>query len=227
MMDQLFDRFGSLVLFDVETTGIRHKEDEIIELAALRVTKEGVTDSFDLLVKLSPGRALPAVITDLTGIDEQMLAREGVEKAQAATRFCQMLGEQKPLVVAYNAQFDLCFLYFLLAKHGLSSTLQGVEMLDLLTVYKDRRPYPHKLSDAIAAYALQGENSHRALDDVKATLELMRVMAEEEGDLLHYINLFGFNPKYGVSGPKISSVRYLPQPYNAKAKLYMSQESLI
>jgi DNA polymerase-3 subunit epsilon len=37
-----------------------------------------------------------------------------------------------------------------------------------------------------------------------------------------YINLFGYNPKHGISGKKISSVTYLPQPYNRPkgAKLY-------
>ena len=93
-------------------------------------------------------------------------------------------------------------------------------MLDAMTVYKDRRPYPHKLQNAIDAYGLVTQNTHRAVDDARATLELLYAMAAERDDLDRYINLFGYNPKYGVSGPKISSVRYVPQGYNETCKLY-------
>ena len=45
-------------------------------------------------------------------------------------------------------------------------------------------------------------------------------MAKECDDLERYINLFGYSPRYGVSGPKISSVKYVPQSYRNKDKLY-------
>ena len=45
-------------------------------------------------------------------------------------------------------------------------------------------------------------------------------MAREEDDLLRYVNLFGYNPKYGVSGPRISSITYLPQGRFTGEKLY-------
>ena len=94
-------------------------------------------------------------------------------------------------------------------------------MLDALTVYKDRRPYPHRLENAIAAYGLTDvQNSHRAIDDTAAMLALLEAMAKEEDDLDRYVNLFGYNPRYGVSGPRIGSVTYLPQPYDRQRKLY-------
>ena len=64
------------------------------------------------------------------------------------------------------------------------------------------------------------QNSHRAIDDVRATVEVLRAMTEERDDLAQYINLFGYSPKYGVSGPRISSVRYLPQGYEPTSPLY-------
>ncbi len=228
-LDTLFSRYDSLLILDTETTGINHKNDEIIELAAERLVRRGgevvAAEQMDALVRLSEGRRLPPKITELTGITEQMLATEGVSKQAAAERFCAMLGHGKTLVVAYNAQFDLCFLFYFLHRLGLSEHLRGIEMLDALSVYKDRRDYPHKLSDAIAAYALQGENSHRALDDTAATAELLAAMEAEKSDLERYINLFGYNPKYGVSGPRIGSVRYVPQPYRRTIPLYERPEA--
>ena len=142
-----------------------------------------------------------------------------IEKRLAAERFAAMFGG-KTLIVAYNAQFDLCFLYYFLAQFGMADVLKGAQMLDALTVYKDRRPFPHKLCNAVDAYQLKTQNTHRAIDDARATLELLTAMEEEEQDLERYVNLFGYNPKFGAPRPAIHSVTYLPQGYNRTGKLY-------
>ncbi len=223
-LERLFARYDSLLVLDTETTGIDHKNDEIIELAAQRlVLRDGApvtAEAMDDLIRLSPGRTLPEKITELTGITPQMLSAEGVSKEAAAEKLCAMLGRGKTLVLAYNAQFDLCFLFYFLHRLGLSGALKGIGMLDVLSVYKDRRDFPHKLCNAIEAYGLSGENTHRAIDDTAATVELLLAMEAEKADLERYINLFGYNPKYGVSGPRIGSVRYVPQPYKRTIPLY-------
>jgi DNA polymerase-3 subunit epsilon len=224
MPDSLFRRFDNIIVLDVETTGIDSKREEIIELAALRIRKGGEAPEpdaeLDMLVNLSEGKRLDRVITELTGISERQLDEEGAPKERVCEKFAKLLDCQTPLIVAYNAQFDLCFLYYFMRRFEKAHLLKNVKMLDALTVYKDRRPYPHTLSDAVAAYKLRTQNTHRAIDDAKATLELLRALESERDDLERYINLFGYNPKYGVSGPKISSVKYLPQPYDMRKKLY-------
>ncbi len=211
MLDTLFTAFSHILVLDTETTGVNPRTDEIIELSALLLSRDGTQQILDELVCLSPGRRLPPFISSLTGITEAELSQAGISKAQAAEALSSLLTREKLLLVAYNAQFDLCFLYYFLQRQGLSTALQGIKMLDAMTVYKDRRPYPHKLKDAISAYSLDVQNSHRALDDTRATLALLQAMAEERDDLLQYINLFGYNPKYGVPGPRISSIQYRPQ----------------
>lgn len=140
----------------------------------------------------------------------------------AAEGFCRLLeGAERPLLVAYNEQFDLNFLYHLLRPLNLVSVLKKPRFLDALTVYRDRRDYPHKLCNAIEAYGLtEAENSHRAVDDARATVLLLEAMAAERDDLTQYIDLFGVHPKYGVSGRKIASVTYCPQPYDRRVPLY-------
>ena len=83
--------------------------------------------------------------------------------------------------------------------------------------------HPHKLCSAIEAYGLTGKvvNSHRAVDDVLATLEVMKAMEGEKADLERYINLFGYNPKYGVEGKPIGSVTYKSQSYRPGQPLYL------
>ena len=64
------------------------------------------------------------------------------------------------------------------------------------------------------------QNSHRAIDDTWAAARVAEAMGREEDDLDRYINLFGYHPKYGIEGLRISSVTYRPQPYDRTQKLY-------
>ena len=101
----LWKQFDRIVVFDTETTGIEFGRDEIIELGAAAFSAEGETDCMDLLLRLSPGRTLPPFITQLTGITEEQLEQEGVEKADACEAFCNLLGGgERTLLAAYNAQ---------------------------------------------------------------------------------------------------------------------------
>lgn len=222
---QLFRSYDTLVVLDTETSGLRFEGDEIIELAAVTVQpvdgRAQVTEEYDRLIRLSPGRQLDPRITELTGIRQEMLDAEGISKEQALADFCGLLCRGRTLLAAYNAHFDLSFLFFDLCRRN-PAPLVAPDFLDVLSVYKDRRPYPHKLKDAIAQYGLENQvvNSHRAIDDVLATVEVLKAMDAECCDLTRYINLFGYNPRYGVQGQRIGSVRYVPQPYNSCRKLY-------
>ena len=225
----LWSAFDRIVVFDTETTGIEFGQDEIIELGAVAVSPAGEEDSMDLLIRLSPGRTLPPFITQLTGITPEQLEREGVEKAAACETFCRLLGGgERTLLAAYNAQFDLNFLYHFLRPFGQAEVLRAPRFLDLLTVYRDRRDYPHKLSNAIAAYGLeeQAVNSHRAVDDARAAAVLLAAMAAERDDLEQYVDLFGYPPRYGVSGRRIGSVTYRPQSYQRVRPLYEMLDTL-
>ena len=221
-MMELWNEFDRLVVFDTETTGIEFGTDRIIEIGAAALENGEEQGSFNALICLPAGQALPPFITQLTGITDEQLRDEGVDDRTAAEGFCRLLdGAEQPLLAAYNAQFDLNFLYYLLRPLGLLSVLQKPRFLDALTVYRDRRDFPHKLCNAIEAYGLTGvENSHRAVDDARAAALLLEAMAAEKDDLLQYVDLFGVHPKYGMSGKKISSVTYCPQPYDRRAPLY-------
>ena len=221
MLDTLFERFDNIIVLDTETTGFSPRREEIIELAMLRTSRGGETQEYDNFIRLSSGRSIPPKIVELTGITDAMLENEGVGKEEACADLADMLSLDRPLLVAYNAQFDLGFLYYFLNGFGKAGVLKNVQMLDALTVYRDRRPFPHKLCNAVEAYSLVSQNTHRAIDDTKATYELLCAMDAEEPDLHRYINLFGYSEKYGVSGQRISSVTYRPQGYENKTKLYL------
>ncbi len=223
-MDYLREYCKGILVLDTETSGLSFTKDEIIEFSAVRLEWDGgwkPVAEVDEFIRMTNDRKLDPKITALTGITDEMLLEDGISK-EALCRILGQLLTPGTLITAYNAQFDLLFLFYLLSKYGAAGILKDQPKLDLLTVYRDRKPYPHKLCNAIEAYGLQDKvvNSHRAIDDVRATVEVMKAMSLEEPDLHRYIDLFGYLPKYGVSGSRISSVKYVPQGYNITDKLY-------
>ena len=224
----VFTKYKAVVFFDTETTGLEAESCQIIELAAIRVekTERGtlrMADSADMFVKLPEDERIPQKIVELTGITDERLENEGITEAEAAARFAELISGGPVLLVAHNAQFDLLFTAEMLRRHGNGGpeALKAADYLDSLTVYKDRRAYPHKLANAILTYKLEDkvQNSHRAIDDVAALFEVCKAMDAERSDLLSYVNVFGYNPKYGVSGKRIEKVAYWPQNFNKYMQL--------
>ena len=220
-----FDKYDRLVLFDTETTGLSYSRDEIIEFSAVVLERQdgqvAVVQQYDELISLSPGGSVPEKIQQLTGITDQDIRERGLPKTRVCRDIAQMIGGNT-LLLAYNAHFDLSFLYYMLLRDGDPMILKGKDKLDLLTVYRDRHSYPHKLCSAIDTYGLAGKvvNSHRAIDDVLATVAVMEEMIAERDDLMNYVNLFGYLAKYGVDGKPIGSVTYKPQKYDPTVPLY-------
>ena len=224
---KLAEKYDKFVIFDTETTGLAFARDEIIEFSAVVLETRGdqveVIREYDNLISLTPGNTVPDMITKLTGISTMDILQRGIPKEQVCADIAEMISGNT-LLLAYNAHFDLSFLFYLLLRNGDPTILKGKDKLDLLTVYKDRREFPHKLTNAIDAYGLTGKvvNSHRAIDDVLATVAVMEAMASEKDDLENYINLFGYNPKYGIDGKPIGSVTYKPQQFKIGRPLYLS-----
>ena len=224
-LEKLFETYDRLVIFDTETTGLQFCRDEIIEFAAAVVERRDgqvqVIEEYDQLITLSPGGFVPPMIQNLTGITNEAIRDRGIPKTRLCCYIARMISGNT-LLLAYNAHFDLSFLYYLLLRDGDPTILKGKDKLDLLTVYRDRRSYPHKLCNAIEAYGLSDQvvNSHRAVDDVLATVAVMLEMEKERDDLQNYVNLFGYIPKFGIDGKAIGSVTYKPQPYDSPVPLY-------
>ena len=225
--NSLFEKYDRLVLFDTETTGLYYSREQIIEFAAVVLERRDgqtvVTREYDELISLRPGTTVPDQIVKLTGITNEDIAARGIPKAQVCRDIAEMIAGNT-LLLAYNAHFDLSFLFYMLLRDGDPTILKGKDKIDLLTVYKDRRSFPHKLCNAITAYNLDDKvvNSHRPVDDVLATVAVMEAMEQERDDLIRYVNLFGYNPKFGLDGKPIGSITYKPQPYDPPAPLYMT-----
>ena len=127
-LDRLFEQYDKLFLFDTETTGLNYSRDEIIEFAAVVLEKRGneilVTEEYDELITLSPGGFVPPQIEQLTGISNQDIREKGISKARVCCDIARMMAGNT-LLLAYNAHFDLSFLFYMLLRDGDPKILKG------------------------------------------------------------------------------------------------------
>lgn len=224
MNSKLYDKYERLVFLDTETTGFDAKKNQIIEYAALTYSKEGPGEPIDTYVQLEIEPDVPEKITDITGITALQCAT-GISEQKLIDLMTEMFTpnekEGKILLVAHNAQFDLNFIGETYIRHLKETGCDPIrsftqaDYLDTLTVYKDRAGFLHKLKDAITHYGLDGQvqNTHRAIDDAKALAAVFEAMAKERDDLAEYVNIFGYNDRYGVNGSIFKKVKYYSQSF--------------
>lgn len=200
-----------IIFFDTETSGLDCMDCQIIELAMLTVEDGVITDDYDEFVNI--GRPISPKITEITSITNKMLKEEGLDERTIAKDIADRM-TPGTLMIAHNCQFDMLFVYFLLKRHfpdEADELVSNVDWLDTLTVLKDRKEYPHRLINAVHHYGIEEVHFHRANDDTKALREVAIALRDERDDLAEYINIFGYNPKYGVEGPRFPFIEYKPQ----------------
>ena len=205
-------KHDKILLFDFETTGLDARFEEIIEVGAVLLKRvDGqykVVDELSLLVQ--PHKRLPDKIVEITHITDEMLLREGVTQEEAFQRFFEMYKDEHTLLVAYNILFDLSFMIEWMKKYHNRHFILKNDILDVMAIYKDRHLFPHRLEAAVKTYMILEPNTHRALDDIKATLEVLKKMALEKDNVEKYVNVIGYNPKYRVT-LQIPYVTYVAQ----------------
>lgn len=210
----LKNKYKHILVFDFETSGLSHIDNKIIEIGALLLerTEEGkykVADELEVLIKQD--EPLPAKIVEITNITDEMLENEGISEEEAFLKF-KNLHRKDALLVAYNLSFDYAFLTQLYRRQLNDPTIIITnDILDVMALYKDRHPFPHRLESAVAKYNVEIKSTHRALDDVKATLGVLVKMIEERDTAMKYVNIIGYNPRYGPSKFRAPHVTYVAQ----------------
>ncbi len=163
---------GDFVVFDIETTGFSGKYAEIIEIGAVKISKNSVVDRFSEFIK--PTEAIPYHITELTAITNGMVenARAVEEVLPDFIKFCS-----GSVLVAHNANFDVGFIRKKAENLGLSADFCYVDTLALsrrlLTNIKR-----HKLDKVAKHLGFDFEGHHRAVNDAEVTAKIFLHFAE-------------------------------------------------
>jgi DNA polymerase-3 subunit epsilon len=155
------------ILLDVETTGLNSTQDEIIELAMIKFTylpEDRIANITDIFTSLNePSISIPAEITGLTGITEEMTSGHRIDP-EAVTAFAS----DAVVVIAHNANFDRKFAeryWPLFEKKPWACSATEIEWRK------------HGFEGSRLGYLLAGiglfHEAHRALDDCRALVEIL------------------------------------------------------
>lgn len=161
-------------IIDIETTGLSIDTSEIIELAALKIRSQLVISNFSKLIQID--KTIPAEIVKLTGIDNQLLIKEGICIDDALNQFILFLGTD--ILVGHNIDFDLSFINKAITDHDMSfKTDNTIDTLKIART-KIRNITNYKMKTLLDYFSITREQTHRALDDCYLTLELYNKLNE-------------------------------------------------
>jgi DNA polymerase-3 subunit epsilon len=170
-MPHLYDY--PLAIVDVETTGTSYTHGGVIDLGILRIEHGQLVQTYQQLV--NPGAAIPAFITNLTGITNDQLAD--------APSFADIAWEVEDLLadcvfVAHNARFDYAFI-----KEEFRRVGTRYAPKTFCTVKLSRALYPqhrhHNLDSVISRFQIAVTDRHRAFGDAQATWHAMQAMVQQ------------------------------------------------
>ncbi|GAA1482855.1 DEDD exonuclease domain-containing protein [Gordonia sinesedis] len=173
----LFDT--TLVVVDLETTGGSATKDRITEIGAVKIRGGEVIGEFATLV--DPGRRIPPQIVALTGITQAMVY-DAPGIAEVLPAFVEFA--RGSLLVAHNARFDMGFL----RQNAARLHLEWPFATSLCTVQLARRILSRdeaptvRLSALAEHFGVSVRPTHRALDDARATVEVLHHLIERVGN---------------------------------------------
>lgn len=168
----------TFMVFAVETTGPDPDRHEIIEIGALRVGRDAaVLDSFRSLVRSSA--TVPVRVTELTGITQLAIDREGKPLSDVVRAFTAFIGDQP--MVGFNSDLGMAFL-------GNASRRSGVSIANKVSCARKmtNRAWPDRksqsLSELAKADSASSEGQNRALDDCHKVLAVYLAAASRLGE---------------------------------------------
>ena len=193
--------YPSFVAFDLETTGLVDKKDEIIEIGAVKFTvrddngtiRPKQVATFQTLVK--PPMMIPDEATKINHITNAMVENAPAIK-DVLKKFTVFCG-QSSILVAHNASFDAGFLHVAYTKNP--QLLPGNPIVDSLKVARSILPElkTHKLGDLAHMFqrikgqislSINNDEMHRAVYDCEMLMEvfialLRRRLRKEDRDI--------------------------------------------
>lgn len=151
------------VFLDIETTGLNLENDEITEIAALVADEDDIKSTWNVIIKTDV--AIPEMITELTGINSEMLHDGDMEISCALKYLTEIIKGKK--VVCFNKKFDLAFLESAFEKNRISCPIGKV--VDALSLARKKVTDIHnyKLGSLAEYFGISCEEQHRALADCK------------------------------------------------------------
>lgn len=169
-----------LVAVDLETTGLSPLVDKIIEIAAVKITPEGVVTSYHQLI--NPLIDIPEFTIQFHGLKNEDLQQSPTIK-KPLKEFWEFVGRHP--MIAHNSTFDLG--YLIKSSHDFQIEFPPLDIFDSCryarAVYKkaDNAPENFKLS-TLSQYVGFPLQHHVAIEDTYACLKIMASIGSKDVD---------------------------------------------
>jgi DNA helicase-2/ATP-dependent DNA helicase PcrA len=176
-----------IVVFDTETTGLNVFEDDILQIAAVKVRQGKVVDDSQFSVYIETDRPIPAMLGDIVNpIVEERKQQTLLRHDEALKMFLDYAGDD--VLLGHNADYDYRIMDYNLRRYLPQVNWQEMhpKYFDSLLLTRllepDLRSY--KLKHLLEVLHLEGENSHLADADVNATVSVMTHCYKKAQDII-------------------------------------------
>lgn len=217
---KIFAEEKEICVFDTETTGFKALGgDTIIQISALKMRLEDMSEIDRLDMYINPGRPLPPKITAITGITDDLLSTQPFEQ-EVFSQIFAFFGTE-PIIVGHNIRFDKTFMEQLYERNG--KVFLPKNECDTLEMARDLIPKGevenHKLGTLANYYGVAtGLTFHNSMDDVVATSRLLRIFQKEYAERFEHID------EHPVVIPKITSIKFWPG-FRGFSRQYINTDS--
>ena len=173
-LEEFFNAYENkeIIVFDTETTGLDTANDDIIQIAAVKILKGKIIDTFEVYINTDKDTTESEKVHH---ISKEHLNKIGVLHEKGLSGFIQFIG-QNAILVAHNIDYDYSILAHNLMQYCNKSLGDFCKkQFDSILISKLIHPNfsSYKLEDLLDFLKVEGVNSHNALDDVKATVSLI------------------------------------------------------
>lgn len=159
-------RLSSFVVIDVETTGLKAEENDIIEISAIKFNEFKPVAVFSTMLK--PNSPIPRSATSVNGITNTMV-KNCPEFSQIKSALEEFIGNCP--IVAHNAEFDIKFLH--VSGMEFANKVRFFDTLSLSRKYiydsLGNKLDSYKLADVCATCNIYFAGAHRTTADALAT----------------------------------------------------------
>lgn len=177
-LNRLLEEGTVFCAIDTETTGLKQKDDRVMEIGCVKFTKNEELGRFSVLI--NPECQIPPVVTELTHITNELVSNEKTFKEISAD-FLEFI--KGTTLIAHNANFDLGFLNAELERLG-HKELQN-QYIDTLQLTRWAFPMNGHWTQQYLAkqFEIDIEAAHRAYDDARVCKEIFLKTIEKIMDV--------------------------------------------
>lgn len=198
----------TIIILDTETTGLDHKTEKMIEIAAVKMQGTEIIETFTSLV--NPQKPIRYSSFLIHNISEEMV-QDAPPIEEVLPKFFEFIGDHA--YVAHNAIFDYSFI------NEASKAVYGKRFInhriDTFEMYRSVFPdeFSHGLNSLLRRFGFQEEVLHRALDDA---MNLAKVYPRLQSL---------YNQKYSWQLSQVGNVPYLMERYLRMQKASQSLQA--